>query len=305
MKKYILLLSALTLFFGCSEFTSEKKYNEDYYVITGLLQAGKSVNKDNPVFIGKTISAEDGNLFDIYIENAEVWIENLALSDTIPLHFFVQADSLNPIFGYYDPDSTIIEAATEYQIIARIQNENDEIAEVRAKTKVPKDIIINPDNDPVFATDLLPELPQLDYDNANIEHPLMIQTSDADPVNLKFRFYCLEEYQNAEYIFPFADQDYPEDAEEYEGTGNEFPRNSWYIADYLPAQEEDRFIIRDQGYKSNFIFYGKYQISIVVIDENYYKYLYKMNGYLHGGIENGYGYFGSINGDTIYTELIE
>ena len=61
----------------------------------------------------------------------------------------------------------------------------------------------------------------------------------------------------------------------------------------------------DRGYKGAIVFYGRLSITIYNIDDNFYQYLYKPEGYNFGGIQNGIGYFGSVSGSTIYTEVVE
>ena len=58
-------------------------------------------------------------------------------------------------------------------------------------------------------------------------------------------------------------------------------------------------------FESNLLFFGRYRISVFHVDENYYRYLYKPEGYNFGGVEQGIGYFGSRSGQSIYTRVIE
>ncbi len=85
------------------------------------------------------------------------------------------------------------------------------------------------------------------------------------------------------------------------------PRKMKFWYSYQPSlyEETDMFLITDRGYKASFIFYGRYEIQVYSIDENYYKYLYNTNGFLHGGIENGFGYFGSVSGGKLFTKIVE
>ena len=57
------------------------------------------------------------------------------------------------------------------------------------------------------------------------------------------------------------------------------------------------------NYSTAFIFYGKYRVRVWVIDDNYYRFNYMLDGYLYGGIHNALGYFGSASGGELYARI--
>jgi len=309
--KYILLIAILSLLIlSCNDFTSSARYDGSVFTLTGLLHEGETVSMDRAIFIGTTVDAYDGNLNDAVIDDAIVFLHNQTRNDSIQLQFFANfpQNEEDPFqIGYYDPTGSFYIYADEiYYINAEIPYDNSSVI-LEATTTIPDSIIVNVLQDEFFTND--PELgfPELSYETANLEHPLTIGTFSPEVVKLFFQFYCLEEFQNAEYIidYPGVD-DYPEDEEDYEDPVSGMPRKIEYFTEYLPnPTEEDYFIVSDNGYKPNFVFYGKYSITIYSIDENYYNFLYKTNNYLHGGIINGFGYFGSVSGNILYTKVVE
>ncbi|MFC1887265.1 hypothetical protein ACFLYK_00475 [Candidatus Cloacimonadota bacterium] len=308
--KYILLLAIIAAILGCDDFTSEVRYDDSVYTLTGLLYEGESVTVDNAIFIGRSIDAYGGNLNNVIIDNALVKLYNVTRNDSIQLEFVIvppQNDGDLPLIGYYDPTGSFNIFANEtYRIKADIPVDNTYIS-LEATTIIPDSIVANVLQDTAFISDPLNEFPELVFDTANQEHPLNIGTFSPETVKLKVEFYCLEEYNNAYYIqdFPGAN-DTPEDEEEYEDPIWGFPRKIWYYTEYNPnPTNEDYYLIIDAGYKVNFIFYGRYKLTVSSVDENYYNFLYMTNNYLHGGIINGFGYFGSVSEDVIYTKVVE
>jgi hypothetical protein len=312
--KYIIIIVVLFFTMSCSDLTSGKRFKDASLVLTGLLYEGQTINPENPIFIGRTIDVEGGNIFDLLIEDAIVKIINLTNPDTISLEFHIDFSKGKDVgkIGYIDPNwdnenGLTVLSGNRYRIEATALH-NSEYVTVSAETTVPESIILNPTNDPSFTFDSQGEFPNLSYATANIEHPLRIQTFSQEPIDLFFRYYCLESFENAHYIIEFPGiGDTPEDEEEYEHPVNGMPRKMQFWYTYLPALDDDtgNFYITDRGYKASFIFYGRYRIEIYSIDTNYYHYLYKTNGYMNGGIENGYGYFGSASGGKIYTKVVE
>jgi len=298
MKK-ILIFLALVILFGCDEFTSEQRYNDDYYVITGLLFEGQPIQQ---IFIGKTVSP--GELitdFNIYYADVVVKeFEEGVIVDSINLSYL----SLGTGYGVYmdSTQSKIISSEYTYRIEARI---GDKL--VYAETEVPKYIEILADDAFTFEEDT-EDYPNLVYETADSEHPIIIQTATGEPINLMFEFYCLEEFgDHPQYIYDFGDHDTPDDEEEYESPGDGSPRRIEFYGSYLPEMnpENEEYYITEQSYSGPFVFYGDYQITIYSISDSYYNYLYKPDGYAHGGIQNGFGYFGAVSGKTIYTEVVE
>jgi len=310
MRYLFLTIIFLVLITGCNDFTSSTRYEGSFYTLTGLLHEGETVTMDNALFIGRSVDAYGGNLDEIIIDNAIVFLHNQTRNDSIQLQFFMnfsQNDEDISQIGYYDPSgSFLIHANETYYINAEIPLEESSVL-LEATTIIPDTIVVNILQDASFASDPELEFPELSYEVANIEHPLTIGTYSADIVKLFFQFYCLEDFEDAEYIIDYPGiGDHPEEEEDYEDPITGIPRKIEYYAEYQPSStNEDYYLISDNGYKPNLIFYGKYAITIYSIDDNYYNFLYKTNNYLHGGIINGFGYFGSVSGSSIFTDVIE
>ncbi len=297
MKIFLLIFLTILLFGGCDDFTSSARYTKDEYVITGLLYEGFPVQF---IFVGKTISPYTDTYTDMNVPDAQVVIKEFAgkaLRDSIPLVYFQLEDSIGV---YIDPSAQkIISAEYTYRIEASI-NETF----IFAETEIPQPITFMEDT--AFTEDSTAVFPQLDIDTADSEHPLVIQTPDDDPVNLLFRFYCLVDFEDEpQYIISFGNQDSPESEEQYEHPNDGFPRKIEYFGKFLPSAESGDYFVTESSYSGAIVFYGEYRISIFSLSENYYNYLYKTDGFKHGGIWNGYGYFGAVSGVNVYTEVVD
>lgn len=313
-----ILLSALVLvILSCSDLTSGKRFEETSLVLTGLLDENSTVNPENPVYIGRTVDVNAGNLADLFIDDEDVeyvHLIDIAAQDTVSMVFYVNFEKGKEVgkFGYIDPNwnnenGLLITSGNTYRIEAKVKHLNEWIT-ISAETTVPKPITLNPLNDDSFTFNPEEEFPELSYETANTEHPLQIQTESDEAANMFFQFYCMETFDNALYIIEYpGEEETPEDEESYEHPVSGFPRKVqfWYAYEPKLLEDEQMFVITDRGYKASFIFYGRYEIQAFSVDENYYQYLYKTNGFMHGGIENGVGYFGSRSGDKIYTKVVE
>ena len=78
------------------------------------------------------------------------------------------------------------------------------------------------------------------------------------------------------------------------------PRRNTTYETYLPNDEN---VFRLRYIQPAFVFYGKHRVSFLSIDDNFYKYLYKSQGYFYGGVTGGIGYFGSASRQTMYTKV--
>jgi hypothetical protein len=298
MRKYIILICAVLFIASCTEFTAPERYTEESYYLTGILRAGETVDFDNPIIIGKTIPVEGGMLDDLLIFDAAVTLYELSLDNTI-IDSTALTFQVNPFgqLGYIDvAGNMIIEPENIYLIEAVI----DSTDLVWAQTIVPKTITVQPDSG--YITDpSVTVWPEIVFDDIDLEHPIMIETQDNETFNLHCEFYCLEEWQDAEYIFAMEEDTYPEDAEEYESEADGSPRKTSTFYIFQPTEN----LVNFSFYQYAFVFYGRYEVTVSAIDDNYLNYLYKPEGYNHGGIKGGVGYFGSAVSNVIYTKIVE
>jgi len=297
MKKIILILIVGIVITSCLEITSSKRHNDLQYYLTGLLIEGSTVDFENPIIIGKTVLADGGYFDDMFIGDAEVMLFEVddlgVILDSVNLVSFEVAPN---VYCYVDMfEYLTIKPEMNYKIEAQIADDF-----LWASTKIPLPISILPD-DGYTADTLATGWPEMVYDTIDNEHQLQIETQDNESFCLYSEFYCLEEWQDAEYINVFGEHDFPDNEEEYENPANGSPRK---ITSYYLYQPQDN-LVNFGFYQTAFVFYGRYQLTISTVDDNYLNYLYKPEGYNHGGINGGIGYFGSSNSHTMYTKIVE
>jgi len=305
----LILITVIVLLVSCADLTAPRRHKKESYVVSGLLYVNEYVTPNHPIFLGKTANIEGGNVAEMFIlaDTIRVTLTEIETMTTINLELNIPQTFYIDSLGYYDPvNALLIKPEHHYKIEAVITDEGITDT-IWAVTSTPRAYGILEDD---AFSHALPEseddYPLLKYDTANTEHPLRILANSDSTVAIKFRFYCLEEYQNAYYIqdYPGTD-DTPEDEEEYEYPGDGSPRKIEWFYQYTPSMIDGQYTITDRGYKGNLIFYGRYEISIFALDKNYYHYLYKQEGYKYGGINNGIGFFGSVSGQKVYTKVVE
>ncbi|MDO9577932.1 MAG: hypothetical protein Q7J16_08610 [Candidatus Cloacimonadales bacterium] len=308
MKKFIYASIIAILLISCTDFTSPERNTEQQYYLTGLLVAGKSVDFDNPVIFGKTISTENGSFVDLFIGGANVTLYEMnnsgSIQDSVSLFCFpLPIPEINDtLFLYIDIDQYLtIKPEMSYKI--EVKNEDDL---VWAVTQVPKSIHVWADSlvteNSGYTTDPNPPVwPEMVYDTIDLEHPIQIETQDNDIINLLIDFYCLEEWYDARLVHAFGGEEYLEDEEDYENPGDGSPRKTSIFYTFLPNDN----LVNFSFYQYAFVFYGRYEVTVKSIDDNYLHYIYKPEGYNYGGINGGIGYFGSASSSKIYTKIVE
>lgn len=295
------------LIISCTEFTAPERYTEMSYYLTGILKAGKTVDFENPIIVGKTTSVENVSFGDFFVNGADVTIFEMDNTGTI-------LDSINlscipiplledTLFIYVDVNAyLLIEPELTYRIEAII----DTTSFLWAETIVPKTVQIVADSlvtqNSGYTTDPNPPIwPEMVFDSIDLDHPIQIITQDDGSFNLHAEFYCLEEWYDAEYVFAMEEDTFPEDEEEYESEADGSPRKTTTFYIFQPTDN----MINFSFYQYAFNFYGRYKVTVSSIDDNYLNYLYRPEGFNHGGINGGVGYFGSAVSHVMYTKVIE
>lgn len=298
----LLLIGSLFLM-SCDDFTASQRYKHNEFFISGLIHFGTFIDHEHPIFIGKTISPFDGNWQDIPESGADVKIYEYSdlstLKDSVSLTFSWE------IVGYYDVENYLkIKENHFYKIEAKIGNEL-----IWAETNIPPIIEIET-SETAFTDSLSENLPQIVYETANQKNPIEIRSYLPETENtyvLKVRLYCLEDFSFGypEYTNKYSNSG-PEKENEYEDPMTGFPRKVEYFQEYEPTKihGEQYSVVMDSQYSGGIIFFGDYSLTYSSISDNYYKYLYKPEGYKHGGIHNGYGYFGATADKTIYAKFV-
>lgn len=300
MKKIIILLilsSILFLMIGCDDLTSEKRFTKDKYIVTGLLINGKGIDMSQPVMISKTADVDGGSIYDMAIDSALVKIIDNTSKTEYELTFGI--DPEHQKIGYYDASNTFIaEAGKTYQLHITVGSEI-----VTAETTVPPSIQVM-DNPGYSFQDVMPYNTMV-YDLIDIDYRLRIETFRPENINLFVEYYCLDEWNEVEWAIDFPGATDPEDADDYENMLDGSPRRSYGYYTYKPIIEDGHYLI-DIGFNQlSYNFYGNYRVTVQSVDQNYYSYLYKPEGYRFGGIQNGYGYFGSASSQNIWTKIIK
>lgn len=313
MNRIIILITALILLASC-EFTAPDRYEENKLVIAGYLKSGEPVTLDNAIFVGKTISVEGESFEEILITDAEVNLIDVAEADTFMMGFGIDInEDGSMIFGYYN-QFIEIEPQKTYRIEVSAVVDSQEVF-AWAETTTPKALNINMDyyensqENYGFSEELIPNLPQVPYEDVDKEFPIYLNMDSGDVVYTNYKFYCLEEFStDLEWTEPFADFTHldEENEDEYNSVMGNNLREASMSWRYQPQQDENgNWFLMDDYYKGGFRFYGAWRLNVYVVDVNYYTYIYHSENYLHGGIHGGIGYFGSVSGEDFYIDIIK
>lgn len=299
----IIALFALSFLYCSDDLTSDKRYkNDTYYFVTGYLRAGKPVTIDYPIRIGRTIKHSDTlDLRQVMLtENADVKIIDTETGAEFPL--IPTPLSSGQFLGYYDPDGALLpEPGKKYKFQAQIDT-----SIIEGETVIPQQLDYLGPND-VFSADTSDGFPEYEFKNYE-NNPVIVKAlqnqQDDERVTLFFQAYCLEEWQDAEYNedWDFFDEEKPDDKDEYENPISGEPRRIEFMAKYVP---EENGVIEESGYDAMFVYYGRYKFTVYNIDDNFYNYHYKTEGFNFGGLKNAVGFFGSVNGYELYTKILK
>ncbi len=309
MKNIIIIAFAFLL--SC-ETTSDLRNTESEYFVSALLVANEWIGESQFIFVGRTVSSDGSYLSEMVAEDVEVFIaeedgEEFQLINTAELMSQLApeegAEIDTTFFKMAFMDSsfspTIIKENTKYNLRIVIADTDT----IRATTTTPAIVDIVQNEFIVF--DSTQTFPEVYFDDLDDLAPIKINTHQNDETTrVKFRFYCLEEFSDS-LEFAYLDFPAPEDEDDYENPLDGSPRKIEYFYEYTPTLEGDEYFITERGYQSTIVFLGRYEINARIIDENYYKYLYKPEGYRFGGIVGGIGYFGSVSGESFYTKVIK
>ena len=295
------MLTAIFALNSCMDFTSGKRYKEEQIVIAGMILAGESITKENPIFIGQSVSLDNFNPIKLLALNAKVTLTEVS-SEGQPITLLFNPDiDLTPKgirqIGYYDPSGYIIKSGETYKIEVNIECHDP----VWAITTVPDKFTLLANEG--FSPDSTSAFPKIVYDEIEEKYPLKIQVAEAKDTYLYLEIYCLEEWDNAYIVSPFSDYigEKLEKEEDYENSMNGSPRLNRDLSIETPDSQN---VITTVFFQLEFFFYGRYEVRIHVVDDNFYNYRKLSNGYLKGGVNEGIGYFSSGAREIRYTEVI-
>ncbi|MCB5262384.1 MAG: DUF4249 domain-containing protein [Candidatus Cloacimonetes bacterium] len=310
MKNIIIILLALLLLSGCTDFTAGPRFEGDVYAIAGLLVAGEAITADYPVYLSKSADIASFDPLDIFVMEADIQIFELDTGKSWSLSPMLDFEELK--VKWIDPARNIIQPEHSYRIQVQVPGYEKLIS---AETTVPPETILNPD---YYGHNVegegyglsLQTMGELPFDEADLRYPLALNTLDkAGTFNYQAELYCLEPFSTElEFTTPIFGLTHPsaelEDA--YNRSGEGMRRIQFmgrFSSSVQPEYEDSYILVKD--YRQGFIFYGRYMASAYIIDNNLYRYNYMPEGYLYGGVHNALGYFGSASGGVMYVKVVK
>jgi hypothetical protein len=263
------LVFGTALLAGCQGDTSGPGTREEIAVF-GYLYVGESLADSNAIVISRVRPI--GDYYDFDRAAVDDAIVSIAKADGPLVVLF----HVGP--GKYANSSVTIEPLTTYDLRVSIPGEE----EIRASTRTPH----------AFTLTGGPPVPVRPVRHSVMpdSFPMSVDCDDPDQIFL-VDVYCLENWKKAHYINSFGPKDTPQSYEEYGGDNGE-PR-------HIFAYFRMRNLVREgSGYTIDFYnammaYYGSYNVQVLAIDDNYYRYLYKDHPEENGGVIGGIGVFGA------------
>ena len=307
-KLYLLIPVILLLSLSaCDKFTAPERFEGDVYTLSGLLYAGQTISAEHPVYITRSSSISEFNPLAIFVTNAGVIIKDLTDNVQFPLSCIPDLSEFK--YKYIDLEEHVIQPEHTYSIEVTIPGREQKIT---AQTTVP------------FSTELIPDLfnfgngfslteegmNEMNYGTVDQQYPLAIKTWEyAGAFNFMGEFFCLEEFStDLEFTTPVFGVVHPDTtmADAYYAGGESIRRIKFigrYASQPQPDLNGNYLVVQD--YKQAFVFFGRYRVSIYIVDDNYYRYSYMPEGYFHGGVSGGLGYFGSAGGGRMFAKVVK
>ncbi len=285
---------------GCEDYTSGSRHKKDTYkFIYGKLIHGEPINGMNNIKVSNSIKLPSTiHIFDLFDSLATVQVKEIETGNAVDLMFAIEYG------GYIDPTESLIpQAGNTYELSVVTGTDS-----LWAVTTVPDSIFLELDTS--VYKDSQDELDgvEMEFSKIATDYPFNIITQNNESIELHSYFYCLDEWDEVMYIEnDFVDSDSLESEEDFEDELTGYPRKTQNLYTMKPELLDDNYYnIKFDFFKDSFVFTGRYYIRVHSIDENYYKYLYKPDGYKFGGINGGaYGYFGSATGKEFYTKVVD
>lgn len=305
IKYFMPLLMLLCL--SCSKFTAPQRFSGDVYTVAGLLVSGSAINLQHPVYITRSTSIEEFDPYTLFVNDAVINITDQTTDESWTLTG--DPDPVEMKIKYIDQNEHIIQAGHTYHLQATIPG-YDKVIE--ASTTVPLAASVVPDlyqHGNGFSMDEN-TMPNIVYDQVDQLYPLTLNTGDeASTFNFLGEMYCLEDFStDLEFTTPVMGVEHPDETMEdaYYAGGESIRRIKFlgcYTSQAQPDLDDNYLVIK--GYRQAFVFFGRYRITLYIVDDNYYKYSYMPEGYFHGGVHNALGYFGSASGGKMYANIVK
>ncbi|HNX38533.1 MAG TPA: DUF4249 family protein [Candidatus Cloacimonadota bacterium] len=320
MKRLILLLIlAILLLLTACETTSGPRFRGEVYSVSALLLAGSPIDTAHPVYLTRSSDIDSFDYMELFVPDATITIFELSESDTTAilnltpvLDLGMEDPTPMPKIKYIDPSAYLIQPGKTYAIQINVPGYAKTIT---AQTTVPA--TVTPDEDLYnynipgegYSTD--PAVPDSTvFDTLDDRYPLALNTGNyTGKLKMFAEIYCLEPFStDLEWTIPLFGITHADSslAWIYNSSGNSMRRISFfseYLSRYVPEADGNYAVLSDFG--QSIAFFGRYRFTIYSIDDNYYNYSYQTDGYLHGGIHNALGYFGSASGGVLFTKVIK
>jgi hypothetical protein len=266
---------------GCDSAPTRPKYVEEI-AVSACLYVGETISNSNAFILTRTRPVDE------YYDSGEAAIRDAVV--TLRADGATREDTLRMVApGRYANPAFVVRPLTTYHLKAQAGG-----ATITASTTTPIAF------DVLRAPRVLPDVMR----HAAIADSFPLVVDCRDPEQIFFvDVYCLEEYQNARYVYRMGTAEHPKDYAEYGGDNGE-PR---HISTYFRLKDLGG---GEAGYRISFYgdmmaFYGEYQVGIFSIDQNYYSYLYRDRPELNGGINGGIGVFGSACRRQYHVRTVE
>lgn len=265
----LLALLGLTVLIGCAGDTTSPETRREITVF-GYLFVGEAVTADHAIRVAEVRPIAD------YYDASEAVVSNVlvtlqrrgAAPDTLTM--------VRP--GYYANPGLVIEAATTYDLGIQIPGRPP----ISAATTTPAAFAARREPRVLPGTMRVDAIPD--------SFPIVVACENPEQMFF-LDVYCEEDWPNAAYINPVGSQDRPADYEEFGGDHGE-PRHitAYFRLKNLPMEGDDYLL---GFYEALMVFYGRYTVTCLAMDDNYYRYLYRDHPEESGGIVGGLGVFGS------------
>jgi hypothetical protein len=315
---YILLISIITLALSaCSDFVSPQRFKNDYYTLNAILYADSTISFSHPVWIGKVAKIEDINSAQLFVDNASVRIKETAtngdtMSFTLMPVTFPAPDMPSDVTFYIDPLSHVIHQEYTYTITVDIPTDSG-VKHLWAETTVPKraDLVPNFGAEPVvgegYTTDPDDTTMVIPFDEIDANYPVAMRVAGSQTVNCLVEVYCREDFDpTLEFTTPmFGQTEAGADMEDQYESAGESVRRINVLNRFYSREIDGNWYISLTDYRQCFVFYGRYRVTAIVMDDNYFKSKYMPESYFHGGVHNGFGCFGSASGGVMYTRIVK
>lgn len=304
---HLSLALLLALLLASCENTSGPRFEGEVFTVAGLLMAGQPVSFDYPVYVTRSSAIEDFSPQEIFVYDATVSIRDLdadlEFQLTPALHEFK--------FKYIDLAQNIIQPGHRYRIEVLAPGADSLIW---AETTVPVCLTAEPDpygtNPPSTGFALDPDTDNvLPYPLIDSDYPATASTgATAGNFNLMAEFFCLEPYStDLEFTSDFLPEAHPDSSLAPSYNAERPPRKLSFMYRFnstpLPGLPDNYLVL--ENYATAFVFYGRYRLRLQIVDDNYFNYNFMDEGYLHGGIHNALGYFGSASGVEMFTRIVK